>query len=149
MSEFPTGEEGDERRAQSRQLVEKLLNERAHMLVLFCRAAGLDSDRRSKPVEKVVQEFCQLLVDYVAAGHFAVYERIVNGKERRERVVQVADEIYPDIATTTTAALDFNDKYESPQKAQDLEQFTKDLSRLGEYLATRIELEDKLLKELY
>ena len=87
-------------------------------------------------------------MDYIAAGHFTLYERIVNGEERRQRVAEVADDIYPDIAETTGAALDFNDKYERPEKVNEGEQLSADLSVLGEQLANRIELEDKLIKLL-
>ncbi len=148
MSDDLTTERSEDRRSNTRELVEKLLEERAKMLVLYCRAAGLDADPPSNSVAKTVQEFCQLLVDYIAAGHFTLYERIVNGGERRQRVADVANDIYPDIAATTGAALDFNDNYEHPEKVNDDEQLAEDLSVLGEQLASRIELEDKLIKLL-
>jgi regulator of sigma D len=146
MSDNPTTERGEDRRSNTQVLIDKLLEERAKMLVLYCRAAGLDADPPGNSVAKTVQEFCQLLVDYIAAGHFTLYERIVNGEERRQRVAEVADDIYPDIAATTGAALDFNDKYEHPEKVNDDEQLARDLSALGEQLASRIELEDKLIR---
>lgn len=148
MSDDPTTERSEDRRSNTRELVEKLLEERAKMLVLYCRAAGLDADPPEDSLAKTVQEFCQLLVDYIAAGHFTLYERIIRGEERRQRVADVADDIYPDIAATTGAALDFNDKYEHPDKVNDDEQLAQDLSVLGEQLASRIELEDKLIKLL-
>ncbi len=148
MSDDLTTERSEDRRLNTRELVDKLLEERAKMLVLYCRAAGLDADPPGNSVAKTVQEFCQLLVDYIAAGHFTLYERIVNGEERRQRVADVADDIYPDIAATTGAALDFNDKYEHPDKVNDDEQLAQDLSVLGEQLASRIELEDKLINLL-
>ncbi len=148
MSEDLTTKPSEDRRSNTQELVDKLLEERAKMLVLYCRAAGLDADPPEDSVAKTVQEFCQLLVDYIAAGHFTLYERIVNGKERRQRVADVADDIYPDIADTTGAALDFNDKYERPEKVNEGEELAGDLSVLGEQLATRIELEDKLINLL-
>lgn len=148
MPDDPTTEQSEDRRSNTRELVDKLLEERAKMLVLYYRAAGLDSDPPGNSVAKTVQEFCQLLVDYIAAGHFTLYERIVNGEERRQRVADVANDIYPDIAATTGAALDFNDKYERPEKVSEDQQLTDDLSVLGEQLASRIELEDKLIKLL-
>lgn len=148
MSDDPTTERSEDRRSNTRELVDKLLEERAKMLVLYYRAAGLEADPPEESVAKAVQEFCQLLVDYIAAGHFTLYERIVNGQERRQQVAEVANDIYPDIAATTGAALDFNDKYEHPEKASEDEQLAQDLSVLGEHLASRIELEDKLIKLL-
>ncbi len=145
MSDDITMERNEDRRSNTQELVDKLLEERAKMLVLYCRAAGLDADPPGDSVAKTVEEFCQLLVDYIAAGHFTLYDRIVNGEERRQRVAEVADDIYPDIAETTGSALDFNDKYENPEKVKDDAQLAEDLSILGEQLATRIELEDKLI----
>jgi regulator of sigma D len=148
MSDELNTERSEDRRSNTRGLIDKLLEERAKMLVLYCRAAGLDADPPGDSVAKTVQEFCQLLVDYIAAGHFTLYERIVNGEERRQRVAEVADDIYPDIAETTGAALDFNDKYEHPENVSQDEQLADDLSVLGEQLAARIELEDKLIRLL-
>jgi regulator of sigma D len=140
-----------ERRSSSQEVIEKLLAERAEMLVLYCQIAGLDSfgkNSRGKHSLELLQKFCQVLVDYIAAGHFSLYERVVNGTERRQRIAGLADQLYPRIADTTEAALDFNDKYDCGDHCQIAAAFDDDLSRLGEELATRIELEDKLLGNL-
>ena len=96
----------------------------------------------------MVQEFCQILVDYVAAGHFALYERILEGKERRKEVADIAGEIYERIAQSTQNALDFNDKYDCGDHCTELDSLSQDLSRLGEDIALRIELEDRLLSAM-
>lgn len=134
-----------ERRHGSHDLVAKLVKERTEMLVTFCRLAGVEPYTVEKPVQKLLQEFCQILIDYVAAGHFALYERILEGKERRQEVATIAAQIYDRIALSTQHALDFNDKYDCGDHCTALESLSKDLSRLGEDLALRIELEDKLL----
>jgi regulator of sigma D len=135
-----------ERRGRSQDLVGKLVTERNDMLATFCQLAGIEPytpDNRT--VQEMLQEFCQILVDYVAAGHFALYERISEGKERRREVVRIAEEVYPRIMKSTDAALDFNDKYDCEDHCTDLSSLSADMSRLGEELALRIELEDKLL----
>jgi regulator of sigma D len=142
-----------ERRRGSQDMASKLIAERTEMLATYCRLAGVDpfnADKpvqkpADKPVQKLLQEFCQILVDYVAAGHFALYERIVEGKERRRTVSDLAAEIYPRIAKTTDVALDFNDKYDCEDHCTALDSLSADLSRLGEELAVRIDLEDRLL----
>ena len=90
-----------------------------------------------------------MMVDYLAAGHFSLYERIVNGNERRQSFAQLADKLYPRIAETTQAALDFNDKYDGKNGQELSMSFDGDLSHLGELLANRIEMEDRLLKLFY
>lgn len=138
-----------ERRGRSQDLVNKLVAERTEMLANFCRLAGIEPytpDR--EPVQKMLQEFCQILVDYIAAGHFALYERISEGKERRQEVRDVAERVYPQIMKSTDTALDFNDKYDCEDHCTALDSLSADLSRLGEDLALRIELEDQLLSTI-
>ncbi len=147
----PAAGRSSERRDGSRELIQKLMSERAEMLVLYCRLAGLDTkgERRHAPAIRLLQEFCEVMVDYLAAGHFSLYERVVNGNERRQGFAQLADQGYPRIAETTQAALDFNDKYDGKNGEELSLSFDDDLSDLGELLANRIEVEDRLLKLFY
>lgn len=138
----------ERRNQEGGDLVAKLVAERTEMLATFCRLAGIEPYLPDKPVQKLLQEFCQILVDYVAAGHFALYERIVEGKERRQEVASVAARSYPRIARTTDMALDFNDKYDCEDHCTALDSLSADLSQLGEELAVRIELEDELLASM-
>ncbi len=141
-----------DRRAGSREMVRKLLTERTEMFVLYCRLAGL-APYQGKPagkndVHELLQEFCQVLVDYIAAGHFSVYERIVSRTERRKELADLAAELYPRISETTEVALAFNDRYDTEALFELSGEFHEELSNLGEQLASRIEMEDKLLKIL-
>ncbi len=140
----------DERRTGTHFTIEKLMAERAEMLTLFCRVAGLEPFEHHRgriPAKELLQEFCQVLVDYLAAGHFSLYERIANGTERRINVADLAAQVYPKISDSTQAALDFNDKYDG-QYFEIAMGFQDDLSKLGEILAGRIELEDRLIDEI-
>jgi len=135
----------DERRTTTRELIDKLLAERREMLVLFCQVAGLEPYHRSESLNQILQSFCQVLIDYTAFGHFEVFGRISDGNERRGAVIQVAEKIYPDFVLASEAAVAFNDKYDLSDHALVLDHLSDDLSRLGEELAVRIELEDQLL----
>ena len=143
-----------DRRQQTRDLIDKLVAERTEMLVLFCRAAGVESlsggEQVTNPQTSVeaVEQFCQVLVDYVAAGHFSLYERITGGRERRQPILAIAEQIYPQLAATTEVAVEFNEKYQDSRAANDSEQLARDLSTLGEQLALRVELEDRLLEQM-
>jgi regulator of sigma D len=137
-----------ERRGRTREVIEKLLAERQQLLVAFCEVAGLEPFHPDTPVRRLLQRFCQLLVDYVAMIHFELYNRIAEGTERRARVLHSAAEIYPRLASTTDWAVEFNDRYEvlTPEKlAKGLAQ---DLSAAGNILAERFELEDRLFEAL-
>ncbi|BAN68505.1 Rsd/AlgQ family anti-sigma factor [endosymbiont of unidentified scaly snail isolate Monju] len=106
-------------------------------------ADGEEDDR-----EQLLQRFCEILVDYSAFAHFEIYERIINGKERRSRVVEVAREVYPRIAEASEVAVEFNDKYDASDHTLDLHALDKDLNKLGEELAVRAEMEDRIIAAL-
>ena len=152
----PPGNKDKERRTGSQELVQKLVTERTEMLSLYCQLAGLEpygngngKNTRVKNTQEMLQKFCQVLVDYIAAGHFSLYERIVNGTERRQQISDLAENLYPRIAESTESALDFNDKYDCGDHCEIAASFSDDLSQLGERLAARIELEDKLIRQLH
>lgn len=141
----------NERRTGSAGVGEKLVAERAEMLVLFCQTAGLQpyhKETDQKLAKLHLQEFCQVLMDYVATGHFGLYERIAAGKERRQGIAQLASNLYPRIAETTEVAVAFNDKYDCGDQCEIGDGLDRDLSILGEELAVRAELEDKLLNTM-
>lgn len=136
-----------ERRIGTQSMVEKLLAERQQLLVLFCKLAGLQPQPEG-PREDDLQKFCELLVDYSALCHFEVYERINEGRERRTKVMAVANEVYSRIAEASEVAVEFNDKYDSADHQLDLQRLDADLGKLGEELAVRIEMEDRIIDAL-
>ncbi len=85
-----------------------------------------------------------MLIDYLSLGHFGIYRRILEGRERRKAILEAAEEIYPDFSSTTQDAVSFNDKYEHPDSDLYARELEKDLSLLGERLAKRFEMEDRL-----
>lgn len=129
-------------------LIAKLLKERQQVLVLFHRLVERQSRQDGEPLPPLVQEFCQLLMDYVALGHFEVYAQIAeyaDGSADCQHARRVASECHGRLSATTQAAVDFNDRYDSAERCQDLVRLSQDLSSLGEQLAERIDLEDYLI----
>ena len=112
--------------------------ELVHSLMKFTRDAVIQN----------LRNFNQQLVDYTAMGHFEIYERIIDGKERRGNIKLVADRVYPKISLSTEAIVDFNDKYEGADESDSLTDLYRDLSTIGEAMAERIEAEDELLHEI-
>jgi regulator of sigma D len=133
-----------ERRQQACQLIAELQNERREVWSLYCHVAELKPFSANDAVKSLLIQFSQILVDYVSLGHFGVYERLLAGTERRNGVLSVAKDIYPEFSATTDAAISFNDKYDNVGKMDVFEDLEQDLSALGESLAKRIELEDRL-----
>lgn len=131
------------RRGRGQRLVAHLLSERDEMLALLCRLAEGNGD--GKPTRPALDEFLNLLIDYMAAAHFGLYQRIIDGTERRRQVQRVAAKCYPRVARTTELALAFHDRYASPAGPADAATFRRDLALLAEALAERIELEDTMI----
>jgi regulator of sigma D len=137
-----------ERRNRTLQTIATLVAQRREMLVLFCRVAGLPPYRGKTLDTGTMHRFCQVLTDYVAGGHFGLYERIIEGRERRRGVVRLAEKLYPRIAQTTQKAVDFSDRYAAHPNPSSSVELAQILSELGEDLALRAELEDELIAEL-
>lgn len=130
---------------RSDRAINELLVERQEMLAEFCVLAGLEPYKGSKPALDKLRSFLQVLVDYIALGHFEVYQYIAEGRERRTHMLEVAERVYPQLVTQTDACVAFNDKYDGVDDTEDLENLDNDLSSLGETLANRIEFEDQLI----
>ncbi|MDH5765790.1 MAG: sigma D regulator [Gammaproteobacteria bacterium] len=152
MNDFVDRQPANDRRSRTRKEIKQLIAERNEVLSMYCNLAGCDGTNvNTDEIEpEQIQEFCQLLIDYIAIGHFELYQRISEGVERRHEIVKLADTIYPRIEQTTQVAVEFNDKYDSGNSMKSIskEELTSQLSKLGEELATRIELEDQLINTL-
>jgi len=139
----------ENRRTRQSHTINNLLRERQQVLVSMCELAELESG--DVPPDTVIHNlrgFNQQLVDYTALGHFEIYERIIDGKERRGNIKVVADRVYPSISDTTQVFVEFNDKYDGVDEPESLGDLYSDLSSIGEAMADRIESEDMLLREI-
>jgi regulator of sigma D len=153
MSDSVDRQPANDRRSRTQKEIKQLINERNEVLSLYCNLAGCDGSKglETEKIEpQILQEFCQILIDYIATGHFELYRRITEGEEKRKDMISLADTIYPRIEQTTQIAVDFNDMYDSGNDYTETLRSTlqDNLSKLGEELATRIELEDQLINTL-
>jgi len=146
-------EQAQEKWGGSHSVIDKWLTDRQELLVQFCGLAGKPHQTKhdqALPEQASIQRFCQLLMDYLSAGHFEIYDDIVKQCENRgEDSLKLAQSLYPQISATTDIALDFNDSYAETKSDDLLENFDSDLSKLGEALSSRFELEDELIHNLY
>lgn len=153
--------EGQERRGRIETTVKSLIMERQKVLVTYGKLAGLrsfddldfddevDEEQAIKVRAAEVRTFLQELMDYTALGHFEIYQRIIEGNERRRMVKDASDKVYPGIGETTNEILEFNDKYDRfAATPEELATFETDISKIGEVLAIRGELEDEILAAL-
>lgn len=133
--------------------IDNWLNERQEVLVCYYQLAGLTPSEhtdRALPQHSEIQSFCQLLMDYLSAGHFEVFDQIVaQCKKNGPESLALANKIYPEISKTTDIALAFNDKFAEITEQSLLDGFDQNLSALGQFLEERFELEDQLIEALY
>jgi regulator of sigma D len=95
-----------------------------------------------------LQQFCEIMVDYVSVGHFEVFEQITKEAEifGNDQGLDKSPKLIDKIQTTTELILDFNDKYIT---AKDLDALIIDLAALGETFVQRFADEDVLIDLLH
>lgn len=128
-------------------MLQAWLRERREVLVKYTAiAATLDRDAPLERVNEGIERLCQILVDYVSAGHFEVFLALQKEAEIfADGSGEVAGELIPNIGDTTEVILGFEEKYPTDS----LDDLDADLSLLGEMLETRFALEDRLIAILH
>jgi regulator of sigma D len=125
------------------------LKERRALLSAYTSlVVSLDNSLPQAGVARHQADLCELLVDYVSAGHFEVFHRLVEEAESfGDGSSALAAELMPDIGDTTEVILAYEDKY--ADCAVPCDKLSRDLSALGEILETRFVLEDRLIAGLH
>ncbi len=139
----------EERWSGVNDMIDRWLQERQAIIVQFCALSGVhELSTGTDPSNVRLQKFCELLVDYISAGHFDVYYQLIREAEAfQDGSAEVAKSLMPEITATTETVMDFNDSYVDTQGS--IETLPKSLSKLGETLASRFELEDQLIDTMH
>ncbi len=132
-------------------LVDRWLKERQELLVHYCDLSDTARDVAPEDLGRKLERLCQILVDYTSAGHFEVYEQLIQeAREFDDGGLELAAGLYPRLSATTEVVLDFNERVDGKRPAAaDMDDVLAELSRLGETLETRFELEDFLIEHLH
>lgn len=142
-------------------IINTWLVERQELIRLYCSLTENGAfTENSSPTEnkpnkaKFLQNlevFCEVLMDYLSAGHFEVFAELEN--EARcfdSRGIKLVKAIYPYLEQSTEIALWFNDRCDQLQHSDaQTEQIRSELSYLGESLTDRFELEDQLIEYVH
>lgn len=133
-------------------LVQAWLRERQQLLYLLCAVQGLrglEEDR--EPLDTRVSRLCEVLVDYISAGYFEIYQELA----REARWVHSANHrlirhILARLEASTEEALCFNEDFDTPQQIRARkDELPARLSRLLEQLEERFALEDQLILSIH
>lgn len=130
-------------------LLTRWLKERRALLGKYTEiVVTLDSHLDNEALEQRQKELCELLVDYVSAGHFEVFHELINEAESfGDGSCALAEKLMPAIGDTTEVILAYEEKYGETRGS--LEKLKRDLSALGEVLESRFVLEDQLIAGLH
>lgn len=135
------------------KIIDSWLEERRDLLVRYCKLAGLppfEAENGQLPSHEEVIQFCQVLVDYLSAGHFEVFDNIVSQcKVNGGESLELAKALWPKINATTDIALKFDATYAELDENADWSDFDQDLSDLGQALEDRFDFEDQLIHTLF
>ncbi len=129
-------------------MIDEWLQQRQHLIVQYCSICGVHEQINDSPTKiQRLKSFCQTLVDYASAGHFEIYKQLVQEAEQSNPSASAAaEQTLPLIQETTEILLDFNDRYETEELTEAMQiTLAKHLSKLGEAMVTRFDLEDQLV----
>jgi regulator of sigma D len=133
------------------ELIDRWLKERQELLVQYCELSGENDFSQTDALREKFVRLCEVLVDYVSAGHFEVYEQLIQeAREFNDGGLELAAKLYPRIEQTTEVALNFNDRLDGRELSEvEIRELFNELSRLGEVLESRFEMEDFLIENLH
>lgn len=131
------------------ELLTRWLKERRELLGKYTEiVVALDSNSRGEGLAKRQGALCEVLVDYISAGHFEVFNELLNEAETfADGSGALAGQLMPAINDTTEVILAYEEKYGDGEIYPDT--LRRDLSSLGELLESRFVLEDRLIAGLH
>jgi len=136
-----------ERLGGSNKLVDFWLNERKQLLISYYNLVGIKPGKGSymQLNEKALDDFCHNLVEYLSAGHFTIYERIIKEMEGASPLL-AATQLYPQLEANTVEIMKhYDSSLEQSIDDDNCLEFQQALSDIGEALAARFTLEDQLI----
>lgn len=132
-------------------LVQRWLEERRALIAEWTELQAAHG--RGAPAAELsarLEAFCEILMDYVSAGHFEVYDELLAEVERRETLDPSAGQaLLARVQATTDAVIRFNDLCEDPHDPQALDLLPRELPILALELESRFQTEDRLISLLH
>ncbi|HSH49063.1 MAG TPA: sigma D regulator [Halomonas sp.] len=134
------------------QLVDSWLEQRRTLLVSFkVLSDACDADMET-PTKQHIDDFSQLLMDYVSAGHFTVYPQLRKEAEvfGDKQALELAERLLERLEMSTELVLAFDEEYDTPASCErNLNRLPAWIERLTKGLNERFTLEDELIARLH
>ena len=129
-------------------LVGRWLEERQALISAWSALQGAAPDGGDLP--DCLEAFCEILMDYVSAGHFEVYDELIAEAERLDSLdASGSQALLERLRDTTDAAIRFNDLCDNPRDPLALVLLPRELPILALELESRFQTEDRLLAMLH
>lgn len=131
------------------QLIDRWLAERKQLVLEYTTLR--DRPAPDQHPDRILESFCDILVDYTSAGHFEIYEQLIREAEdfNDEGALALIKQVYPRIETITRTAVAFNDRFGDAATLAEETELQSELRQLGGLLHERFELEDCLIEVLH
>lgn len=140
----------EERWSGVNDMIERWLEERQKLIVEFCAVGGVHEDGTAEKIHESLQKFCQHIVDYFCTGHFEVYYQLLReAEEFQDGSAKIAKALLPELEKNTSEAMVFNDSYANASADKNLDDLPQELSKLGELMELRFEIEDRLIDVMH
>ncbi|HEX4870396.1 MAG TPA: Rsd/AlgQ family anti-sigma factor [Moraxellaceae bacterium] len=141
----------EEHRQRVEALVRRWLDERQALIAEWSalQAAHARGVAGAELAERL-EAFCEILMDYVSAGHFEVYDELLAEVERLEALTPSASQaLLARVQATTDAVIRFNDLCEDPRDPAAQALLPRELPILALELESRFQTEDRLIALLH
>lgn len=132
--------------------IDHWLQERQELIIDLCALSSAYEYKIASPHSQLwLKKFCQILIDYISAGHFDIYYELMReAEEFNDGSETLGKALLPHLNESTDQSLAFNDTYADTKITQSLmTQLLEDLSSLGEAMATRFDYEDQLINAMH
>ncbi|MGK0441064.1 MAG: regulator of sigma D [Pseudohongiellaceae bacterium] len=140
----------EERWSGVEEMITRWLEERQQLIVEFCAAGGAQENETRQELNERLKKFCQTLVDYVCAGHFEVYYQLIReAEEFKDGSANIAQNLLPELKENTNITMTFHDQFAEANNETDTSELSNQLSKLGETIELRFEIEDRLIDVMH
>lgn len=133
-------------------LVQAWLGERQQLLHLLTTVRNACAHPQpSNVISERVQQFCEVLMDYISAGYFEIYRELAREARcfKRDNPA-LTHSIMQQLDSSTDEALAFNDDFDSEASiAMRYHQLASRLNALQEKMEERFALEDQLIVSIH